>query len=222
MKTPNDFRNQEEWRAFVQETVAPEDIPFTLAKGRTGMFREFYELRSQPFPERFSLAIDRISALGEPDRTKELEALNEIIMGDMIQFLFTAAAGVSTVGDCPYPTTPREVIEELQEHLRSMNPYFALWMHYKDKISRQQGAPEWREHVIKTMGVGEDREIDFALLISEMGRCLELYHHREVVLPKHFYFQIWFLYRSEGPERNAMTRTLVQELVEGLQPCGSA
>jgi hypothetical protein len=222
MKTPNDFRNQEEWRGFVQETVAPEDIPFTLATGRTGMFREFYELRSQPFPARFSLAIDRIAALAEPNRTKELETLNDTIMGDMIQFLFTATAGVSSGGGCPYPTTPREVIEELQEHLRTKNPYFALWTHYKDKISGQQGAPEWREHVIKTMGVGEDREIDFALLISEMGRCLELYHQREVVLPKHFYFQIWFLYRSEGPERNAMTRTLVQELVEGLEPCASA
>lgn len=222
MKTPNDFRNQDEWLAFVHTTVSAEDIPFTLAIGRTDMFREFYKLRSQPFPERFSTEIERISILAEPFRTKELEALNYTIMGDMVQFLFTAAVGTSIEWDCPYPITPREVIDQLLEHLRTRNPYFALWTHYKDKVAKQQGAPEWREFVVKTMGVGEDREIEFALLMSEMGQCLDLYHLREMGLPKRFYFQIWFLYRSHGPERNAMTRALVQELVEGLEPCASA
>jgi hypothetical protein len=222
VKIPNDFRNQEEWLAFVQETVASEEVPFTLAIGRTGMFREFYELRSQPFPERFSSEIERISAIAEPARTQELEILNNSIMGDMIQFLFTATTGVSTGGDCPFPTTSREVIDELLEHLRIKNPYFALWAHYKDKVAGRRDAPEWRDYAVKTMGIGEDREIDFALLMSDLGHCLNLYYEREMVLPKRFYFQIWLLYHSTGPERNAMTRALVQELVEGLEPCASA
>jgi hypothetical protein len=222
VKTPNDFRNQDEWRAFVHETAATEDVPFTLAMGRTGMYRQFYELRSQPFPERFSSEIERISALAEPARTHELETLNNTIMGDMIQFLFTAAVGTSTGGDCPYPITPREVIDQLLEHLRTKNPYFALWTQYKDKVSGRNGASEWRDYVVRTMGVGEDREIEFAHLMSELGRCLNLYHQYEMSLPKHFYFQIWFLYRTNGPERNAMTRALVHELVEGLEPCAFA
>ncbi|AXC15420.1 hypothetical protein ACPOL_6176 [Acidisarcina polymorpha] len=222
MKTRNDFRTQEEWLAFVHETVAAEDIPFTLAIGLTRMYQQFYEVRSQPFPERLFSEIERISAMAEPGRTQELEALNNTIMGDIIQFLFTASSGRSTGGDCPYPVTPREIIEQLLEHLRTKNPYFALWTHYKDNVSGRESAPEWREYVIRTMGVGEDREIEFAHLMSELGRCLDLYRQREMPLPKHFYFQIWFLYRTNGPERNAMTRALVQELVEGLEPCASA
>jgi hypothetical protein len=222
VKRPNDFRNQDEWLAFVHETVATEDVPFTLAMGRTGMYRQFYELRSQPFPERFTLEFERISVLSEPVRTQELETLNDTIMGDMIKFLFTAAAGTAALEACPYPITPREVTDQLLEHLRTKNPYFALWTHYKDKVAGRDGAPEWRDYVVTTMGVGEDREIEFAHMMSELGRCLDLFHQREVPLPKHFYFQIWFLYRTNGPERNAMTRALVQELVEGLEPCASA
>jgi len=222
VKTRNDFRNQEDWLAFVHETVATDDIPFTLAMGLTEMYRQFYELRSQPFPERFSSEIERITELTEPARTRELQILNDTIMGDMIQFLFTAAAGSATGGNSPYPGTPREVIDQLLEHLRTKNPYFALWADYKDKVSGRDDAPEWREYVVRTMGVGEDREIEFAHLMSELGRCLDLYHQREMALPKHFYFQIWFLYRTHGPERNPMTRALVQELVEGLEPCASA
>jgi hypothetical protein len=222
VKTPNDFRNQEEWRAYVSETVPPEDVPFMLAMGRTGMFREFYEMRSQPFPKRFASEIERVSALAEPFRTKELEALNDTIMGDTVQFLFTAAAGIATECDCPFPTTPREVIDELLEHLRTRNPYFALWTHYKNNVAGQPDALEWHDYVIRTMGVGDQQEIEFALLISELGRCLYLYYQREMALPKRFYFQIWFLHRSNEPERNAMTRALVQELVEGLESCASA
>lgn len=222
MKTPNDFRNQDEWLEFVRATVPPEDVPFALAMGRTGLFQQFYKIRSQPFPQHFSAETKRISVLPEPERTKELEVLNDSIMGDAIQFLMTAAAGVSTGREPMHQFTPLGTIEELQEHLRTKNPYFALWTHYRDYIAGQDGAPDWRAYAIQKMQTDEDREIDFAVLISELGRFLELYYQREMSLPRHFYFQIWFLYRTHGPERNVMTRVLVQELVEGLEPCGSA
>lgn len=222
MKTPNDFRNQDEWLAFIRTTVKPEDVSFALAMGRTGLFQQFYQIRSQPFPVHFTSEIARISALAEPSRTKELEALNDAIMGDAIQFLMTAGAGVSTQSEPMHQFTPRGAIEELQEHLRTTNPYFALWINYQDNVARRDGAPDWRTYAIQKMQANDDREVDFAVLISELGKCLELYHQREMQLPRHFYFQIWFLYRTNGPERNAMTRALVQELVEGLEPCGSA
>jgi len=222
VKTPNDFRNQDEWLAFVRATVTPVDVPFTLAMGRTGMFQQFYEIRSKPFPQHFSSEIERISALTEPERTKEMETLNDSIMGDAIQFLMTAAAGVSTESEPMYQFTPRGAVEELQEHLRTKNPYFALWTHYRENVAGRDGAADWREYAIHKMRTNDDREIDFSVLISELGRCLELYYQREMSLPKRFYFQIWFLYRTHGPERNVMTRVLVQELVEGLEPCGSA
>lgn len=221
MKNRTEFRNPDEWKAYVQATVPPEDVPFTLAMGLTDTFREFYEMRSQPFPERFSLEVERISALAEPERTKKLDALNNSIMGDATRFLMKAV-GVSPDSEPMYEFTPRGTIEELQEHLRTKNPYYALWTHYQDNIAGHEDAPEWREYVVKTMGIGAEREIDFAILVSEMGQCLELYHERGMRLPKHLYFQIWLLYRSNGPERNAMTRALAQELVEGLEPCGSA
>jgi len=222
VKTPNHFRNRDEWQAYVRATVPPDDVPFTLAMGLTDLYREFYQMRSQPFPEGFSLRIERASKLAEPERTRELEAVNEAIMLDSIRFLRSSVPATSAENDYLYSTTPRGAIEDLQEHLRTKNPYFALWTHYTNKVAGKEGAPEWRDYVKKTMGVGEDREIDFALLISDMGRCLEIYYQREMRLPKRFYFQIWFLYRSHGPERNAMTRALMQELVEGLEPCGSA
>lgn len=221
MKNRTEFRNSDEWKAYVEVTVPPEDVAFTLAMGLTDTYREFYKLRSQPFPARFSAEIERIATLTEPQRTKELDSLNNSIMGDAIKFLMTAA-GVSSESEVMHEFTPRGTIEGLQEHLRTKNPYYALWTHYQDNVSGHDEAPEWCDYVVKTMGVGADREIDFAILISEMGRCLDLYHQRGMQLPKHFYFQIWFLYRSNGSERNAMTRALVQELVEGLEPCGSA
>ncbi len=221
MKTPNDFRNQDEWRVFVRATVPPPDVPYTLAVGLTGLYQQFYQIRSQPFPERFSTEIERISVLPEPKRTKAQEALNEAIMGDAIRFLMTAA-GVSPDSEPMYEFTPKGTIEGLQEHLRTKNPYFALWTHYQEHVAGRDGTPEWRSYAAQKMQTDEHREIDFAVLISELGQCLQLYYVREMELPKHFYFHIWFLYRSNGPERNAKTRALVQELVEGLEPCGSA
>ncbi len=221
MKKRTEFQNQDDWKAYLRANVPPEDVPFHLSMGLTDTYREFYQIRSQAFPEHFSSEIVRISALNEPERTKELDALNNRILGDATKFLM-AAAGVSTESEPMYEFTPRGTIEGLQEHLRTKNPYYALWTHYQDNVAGREGAPGWRDYVVKTLGMGADREIDFALLISDMGRCLELYHQRDICLPKHFYFQIWFLYRSNGPERNAITRALVQELVEGLQPCGSA
>ncbi|MDE3103864.1 MAG: hypothetical protein KGK08_01700 [Acidobacteriota bacterium] len=221
MKKRTEFQNQDDWLAYVRATVPPEDVPFILSMGLTDTYREFYEMRSRPFPERFSLEIERISTLAEPERTKELDALNDSIMGDAIQFLMTAA-GVSTGSGTMSQFTPRGTIEGLQEHLRTKNPYFALWTHYQDNVAGRDGAPDWRAYAIQKMQTSDDREIDFAVLISELGKCLELYHQREMQLPKHFYSEIWFLYRSNEPERNAMTRALVQELVEGLEPCGSA
>jgi hypothetical protein len=222
MKTRNDFRSHDEWVAFVRDSVPQVDVPYTIAMGLTEMYRRFYELRSQPFPERFSSEIERISAMTEPTRTESLEALNNTIIADMVQFLFTAAAGSATESAGAYPTTPREVIDHLLEHLRIKNPYFALWTHYRDDVAGRESAPEWREYLTGTMGAHEVREIEFAQLMSELGRCLDLYHQRELPLPKHFYFQIWFLHSTHGPERNPMTRALVQELVEGLEPCASA
>ena len=222
MKRRTEFVNQNDWQTYVKATVPPEDVPFTLSMGLTDTYRQFYKLRSHPFPERFSSEIERISMLAKPERTKALDALNDSIMGDAIQLLMTAAAGTSTGNEPMYQFTPRGTIEELQEHLRTKNPYFALWTHYQDSIAGRDGAPDWRTYAIQKMQTDEHREIDFAVLISDMGRCLDLYYQREMPLPKHFYFQIWFLYRTHGPERNVMTRVLVQELVEGLEPCGSA
>lgn len=222
MKKPNDFKNHDEWLSFVDATVPPENVPFALAQGRTALYREFYELRGIPFPERFASAIDNLAEVPGPERTTALQALNERIFGDMIQLLLTVSAGVEDKQGSSYPIHPREVIEQLLRHLNANDAYFALWTHYKTQTAGTTGMPEWREYVVNTVHMTEETEIEFALLISELGRLLELYYTRETQLPKHFYFQIWFLHRTQGVERNPMLRALVQELLDGVDPCASA
>jgi hypothetical protein len=219
MKTPADFRNQEEWLTFVRSTVLPGDIAYTLAMGRTRMFQRFYELRQQHFPAAFVHEVSGIAELREPQRTAALEALNERIFADITQFLFTATSGKTSQKESIFPTTPHEIIDELLGHLRTKNPYYALWHYYATEIAPHANSPEWSEYLVQELHTGTGSELEFAQLIGELGRCLQHYRAKNQSLPRSFYFRIWFLHNIDGPERNPMTRALVQELLEDMRPC---
>jgi hypothetical protein len=59
-KSPVDFVDNQDWRDYVRATVAPEEVDYTLALGRAALFRRFFEVRQQPFPDEFRHELDRL------------------------------------------------------------------------------------------------------------------------------------------------------------------
>jgi hypothetical protein len=51
LKSPTDFADPKDWRAYIRATVSPEEVDYTLAFGRTMLFIRFYEGRGLSFPE---------------------------------------------------------------------------------------------------------------------------------------------------------------------------
>src|ERR1035441_9215583 len=99
LKSPIDFADAKDWRAYIRETVPPDEVDYTLALGRTTLFIRFYEGRGLSFPEDFRAELDRIKDIREPEKTALLEALNGRIFTAMTQFLLgnSEAADSATV-----------------------------------------------------------------------------------------------------------------------------
>ena len=76
LKSPTDFADSKDWRAYIRETVPPDEVNYTLALGRTTLFIRFYEGRGLSFPDVFRAELNRIEDIREPERTALLEALN--------------------------------------------------------------------------------------------------------------------------------------------------
>jgi hypothetical protein len=221
-KSPNDLRNNEEWRAYVRHSFPAEEVDYVLAWGRTQLFISFYETRKQPFPERFATELRGIEHLSEPGRTAELETLNNQILADMGQFLFAAAPPQADKGEGIFPTTPRGIVEDLLTHLRTSNPFFAIWAYYTDIIEHSEEAILWHEFVSRKLGQDHGSDLEFALRMGELGKLLRSYRDGELVLPPRAYYQIWFLHNVKEKERNLQARVLVQQLLEAMTPCASA
>ncbi len=214
-----DFPGQVEWRAYVAETFPPEEREYALASGRTTMFLRFYELRKQPFPAEFTLDLERLNQLPDPAKTDALEALNGRIFAHMIEFLAEAAPqGSGTVIE----TSPRETVTELIEYIRKKNPWFALWAHYSNQESGLNSAGNWEEYVRQELNSASQNEIQFTLLMGQMGRLLDHFRTRNLALPPHYFQRIWFLHNIRGAERTPQARALVQGLLEAMESCTSA
>ena len=173
LKSPTDFAHPDEWRQYVRQTVSPDEVGYTLAFGRTIMFARFYEARNQPFPDRFSSEMAAIGQLHDPERTEALEALNDRIFADMTQFLLAAARPeVSERVEIATPVSPRELIDELAAYLTKENPYYALWIRYTSPVSEPNSELAWEEFVAQELGDGTNEEIEFALLVGQLGKLL--------------------------------------------------
>jgi hypothetical protein len=184
------------------------------------MFARFYEARNQPFPDRFLSEMAAIGQLHDPERTEALEALNDRIFADMTQFLLAAARPeVSERAEIATPISPREVIDELAAHLAKENPYYALWIRYSSPVSEPNSELTWEEFVAQELGDGTSEEIEFALLVGQLGKLLTYFRHRNLALPAHFSGRIWFLHYLPAAERSAHARALVQELAEATGSC---
>jgi hypothetical protein len=183
------------------------------------MFLRFYELRKQPFPAEFTVEFDRLNHLPDPAKTDALEALNGRIFAHMIQFLAEAAPqGSGTIIE----TSPRETVTELLDYIGKKNPWFALWVHYSNQESGLSNASTWQEYVRQEIPSAGEQEIQFTLLMGQMGRLLDHFRNRNLALPPHYFQRIWFLHNIRGAERNPQARALVQGLLEAMESCTSA
>ena len=223
LKSPTDFADPKEWRAYIRETVPPNEVDYTLAFGRTTLFIRFYEGRGLSFPDEFSAELNRIGKLDELERTALLEVLNGRIFAAMTQLLLgtSEAANSATVASAD-PTSLRKTVENLLDYLAKNNPSFALWIHYTKQIQQTPDAPTWEEFVAKEFNGADVREAEFTLLMGQLGKLLAIFRDRTLVLPALHLERIQFLHHLRGPERNQQARAIVQSLLEVITPCASA
>jgi hypothetical protein len=220
--SPTEFENIEEWRSYVRRNVPAEDVDYTLACGRTALYVRFYEMRGQPFPEEFRIALNRVELSPQTERSSALETLNGQIFADMTNFLFAAAPKQTKASESVVPNTPREIAEELLQHMARRNPYFAIWVHYQKREMHDEDAISWVEFVACEVGSGSGDEFDFTLLMAELGMLLRHYRDHDLQFPPRTRYAMWFLHHVRGPQRNLQTRVLVQQLIEAISSCGSA
>jgi hypothetical protein len=202
-KSPADFSNPDEWRQHVERTVPPEEIAYTLAFGRTILFARFYEARNRALPHRFCADLAELVSLPEPERTCALEALNDRIFADMTRFLCSTAQTEPQSGAGCGDVDSRRVIDELITVVQS-------------------NTQRWEEFVATSAGATEEGEIEFAVLMAQLGRLLLHFREQNLALPAHTFSRSWFLHCLRGAERNAHARAVVQDLTEALHPCAFA
>jgi hypothetical protein len=218
LKSPTDFSNYEDWEKYVLDTVAPDEVASTLAFGRTRRFLRFYELREQVFPAEFTEELERLQTLSGPERTAELGILNGRIFAHMTSFLMEAAAAVD---DTVAKETPRQEAERLLEYIGKTNPWFALWLAFKSRPIGSD-ARTWIEYAGQMLKDSSPNDLEFALLMPQLGELLHQFRDSNRPLPKLYFQRIWFLhfYRSEkSTERNLQARAIVQGLLEAIESC---
>jgi len=175
-------------------------------------------VRGERFPEEFRAELSRIVGLSDPARTESLVALNDRILATMTQLLVTPAAS-SAGGESEYP---QELIGNLLDNLARNNPCFALWAHYSKCVQQQPDSPCWEEYVANECADGVEGEIEFTLLMGDLGKLLALFRDRNLALPLLYFERIAFLHHLRGPERNLQARAVVQGLLEVIASCASA
>jgi hypothetical protein len=222
MKSPTEFIDPNEWREYVCRTVPVEDVAYVHAFGRTVLFARFYEIRNQTFPLRFYSELAGIVSLQEPERARSLEELNDRIFADMTRFLAMSIPPKPADVENMLPIAEGKLIESLLDYLAKENPYFGLWADYIEQVNQRKGSLAWQEFVTNRLTPSAEDEIEFTLLMGQLGDLLRQFRTQNLPLPRHHFSRIWFLHYLRGAERIAQTRALVQDLVEAMQPCASA
>jgi len=223
LKSPTDFADPKDWRAYIRETVLPDEVDYTLAFGRTMLFIRFYEVRGVSFPEEFRAELNRIEERRDPERTTLLETLNGRVFTAMTQLLLVASEGAnSATTTSEAPTGPRENVANLFDYLAKKNRKFALWTHYTKQIQQTPDAPTWEEFVEKEFHGADNPEAEFTLLMGQLGKILVIFRDKSLALPPLHLERIRFLHHLRGPERNLQARAIVQGLLEVIASCTSA
>lgn len=222
MKSPADFTDPKNWREHVERAIPRDDVAYTLAFGRTVLFARFYEVRNAVFPHWFCAELAKLVSLQEPERTHVLEALNERIFANMTELLCATARTRSRQRADVLDADPRQVADDLFTFLAQENPYYRAWVHYTERAVGHPEAQSWEEFANELLGVVSKQDLDFALLMEQLGRLLLQFRDHSLTLPVNTFSRSWFLHHLHGAERNAQARAVVQALTETLHPCASA
>jgi hypothetical protein len=183
-KTPSDFSTHDEWLSYVRDNVPAADRGYALAYGRAELFKNFYRVRKQTFPEEFQRDLERIQLLHDPHRTNELESLNERIFASLTELLFTQAQPRIVETEMAIPASPQEQVMELFDHLAKKNPYFALWLAYEDAIDGNSNAEDWEEYLGRRFGPERKDDISFARSMGQLDKLLRYFLDRNLPLPR--------------------------------------
>ena len=218
---PSNFSNHEEWISYVRDHVAVAERAYALACGRTELFKSFYEVRKRTFPVEFERGLDRIRVLPEPQRTGDLESLNEHILASLTELLFHEAQPNAVEAAAVAPPPPREQVRELVDHLTQKNPYFALWVVFKGGGAENSNTENWEDYLGRELGTEDGDEVAFARAMAELDKLLLYFHDRDLPLPRHFFERAWFLHYLRGPERMLQTRALLNTLTAETGACKS-
>lgn len=221
-KSRASFANHDEWLAYVRRELPRDEQPSALAYGRTELFLRFLELRGQSLPAELEAESERILGLSDPDRTRQLDALNERIMAHLIEALFAEAGPTLDHENHARQLPPRQQTQELRDHLASRNPYFRLWIDYKRHAGGAFNGRAWSEYLSRQLGEDDAASLDFAIAMAELDRLIVWFHNNNISLPRYFFERTWFLHLLHEPERMAQTRALLSTLVAEIPPCMSA
>jgi hypothetical protein len=221
-KTPSDFRDHDQWLSYVRDNLPASRQAYVLAYGRTELFKSFYEVRKQTFPIEFTEELRRIRELGEPERTDNLEFLNQRIIASLKTFLSHEARPKPVEADESIPESSRDEIDRLLDHLTEKNPYFALWTDHKQGTEGDFDAQRWGDHLSQELGPESERDIAFIRAMVELDQLLLYFRDRNLPLPEYFFERCWFLHHLSGPERMLQTRALLNTLTAEIEACASA
>ena len=133
-RTRSDFDSHDDWLAHILDELPVPEQGYALASGRMELFRSFYRMQGLPFPAEFAKDLDHIEMLHAPQRTAELESLNDVVLRTLTRQLFNRARPTISERDTQPPSCPREQIRQLLNYLAQENPYFALWVAYKRSV----------------------------------------------------------------------------------------
>ena len=221
-KSPADFANYDEWISYVRENIPAAEQPHALASGRTELFKSFYQVRKRTFPVEFAHQLERLQTLREPERTNELESLNQRIFANLTGFLFNQVRSKAVVADAVIPASSSIRTQHLLDHLTERNPNFALWTAYKNIMKADFDAQGWEDYLREELGPERSEDVAFTRAMAELDGLLLYFRDRNLPLPKYFFERCCFLHSLRDPERMLQTRSLLNTLVAEIEACASA
>lgn len=221
-KMPSDFETHADWVAYVREHIPADEQDYTLACGRTELFRSFYKTRKQVCPDGFARELIDVEMLLGPARTIALEQLNERIFANLVQLLFLETRPAEIGADTAGLLSARDQVDELTQHLASKNPHYALWTGYRKSFGHLPTVKSWDDYLNQELGSANSQDADFTRAMVELDKLLALFRDRNQVLPRFTFERVWFLHYLREPERMLQTRAVVTMLMAEIGACTSA
>ncbi len=220
-KTPFDFSTHGDWMAYVRETVRAAEQSYALARGRMELFNSFYRVRKEIFPVVFTVDLERIEALPDPERTAGIEALNDRILRALSELLFKQALPKVSQAAPTSSTSQCERVQELLDHLAMKNPHFQFWKPHKEADEVAFSSTESDIDLQPELDLRNEADIAFTLAMRELDQLLRYFRDRNLSLPKYMFERSWFLHLLHEPERMLQTRALLNALTAEIKACAS-